>query len=80
MTGETRFRTVGEPGRHGPGPARSGRTPTGYRVRRGGCGEAAAAWARPRGRTDGPEFSAWLADRLEASSDSRYERTGSCWR
>jgi hypothetical protein len=36
--------------------------------------EAAAAWARQTGRTDGPEFRAWLADRLEASSDSRYER------
>ncbi|HYZ02104.1 MAG TPA: MerR family transcriptional regulator [Candidatus Binatia bacterium] len=36
--------------------------------------EVAAAWARHTGRPDGPEFRAWLADRLEASSDSRYER------
>lgn len=36
--------------------------------------EVAGAWARTTGRPDGPEFRSWLADRLEASSDARYER------
>jgi DNA-binding transcriptional MerR regulator len=36
--------------------------------------EVAAEWARHVGRTDGPEFRAWLADRIEASGDRRYER------
>ncbi len=36
--------------------------------------EMAPAWAQHVGRTDGPEFRSWLLDRLEASTDRRYER------
>lgn len=36
--------------------------------------EVAAAWAQHVGRPDGPEFRSWLLDRLEASTDRRYER------
>jgi len=36
--------------------------------------EVAAAWAQHVGRADGPELRSWLLDRLEASTDRRYER------
>ncbi|MFG2305310.1 hypothetical protein [Actinacidiphila glaucinigra] len=36
--------------------------------------ELVAAYAVLTGRTDGPEFRARLAERLEISHDSRYER------
>ena len=36
--------------------------------------ELAHAYAELSGRPDGPEFRAWLADRLEVSADSGYER------
>ncbi|MFC9331606.1 MerR family transcriptional regulator [Kitasatospora sp. NPDC057015] len=36
--------------------------------------ELAGAYARLSGRADGPEFRAWLLERLEIADDSRYER------
>ncbi|WP_190215435.1 MerR family transcriptional regulator [Kitasatospora indigofera] len=36
--------------------------------------ELADAYARLAGRADGPEFRAWLLERLEVAADSRYER------
>ncbi|MCX5213861.1 MerR family transcriptional regulator [Kitasatospora sp. NBC_00240] len=36
--------------------------------------ELVGAYARLSGREDGPEFRAWLLERLEVAADSRYER------
>ncbi|WP_431964476.1 MerR family transcriptional regulator [Actinacidiphila sp. bgisy160] len=73
-----------------PDPAAARRTAELLRERAGGAVAAgvdpASASARPvveelvgvyaqlSGRADGPEFRAWLAERLEISHDSRYER------
>ncbi|MEU4097019.1 MerR family transcriptional regulator [Streptomyces sp. NPDC026673] len=81
-------RTLAEGGRPDPEAAR--RTAALLRERAGGAlaagidagspsarpivDELAAAYAKLAGRVDGAEFRDWLAERLEISHDSRYER------
>ncbi|MGW3244043.1 MerR family transcriptional regulator [Streptomyces sp. NPDC001070] len=81
-------RSLGEGG--GPDPEAARRTAVLLRERAGGAlaagidpaspaarpvvDDIVGAYAELSGRADGPEFRDWLAERLEVSHDSRYER------